>query len=166
MKTVTRFILLAAAAMMVSSASAYAQATATANVTVTAQIGASAKLDLGGVTEVIFANADPDAFPVISASAINVTAKAKTSQGSTVTLAISADGPLTDGGATIAESNIDWLASGAGFQAGTLAQTDVTLGSWTNSGQHAGTQTYRLQNSWSYATGDYQLLVTYTLTAP
>ena len=41
-----------------------------------------------------------------------------------------------------------------------------SLGSWTGSGNRAGTQTYKLANSWSYATGAYSTSVTYTLTAP
>ena len=45
----------------------------------------------------------------------------------------------------------------------TVAQS---LGSWTNSGNRSGTQTYALANSWDYETRSYSQGVTYTLTAP
>jgi hypothetical protein len=42
----------------------------------------------------------------------------------------------------------------------------VSLGSWTGGGSQAGTQTYKLVNSWDYKTGTYTATITYTLTAP
>ena len=42
----------------------------------------------------------------------------------------------------------------------------ATLGSWSGPGQKSGAQVYRLLNSWSYATGNYTAIITYTLTAP
>ena len=47
-----------------------------------------------------------------------------------------------------------------------MSTTAVSLGSWTGSGNQSGTQTYTLDNSWSYNTGNYGTTVTYTLTAP
>ena len=51
--------------------------------------------------------------------------------------------------------------------AGTMNKTTAqSAGSWTGSGNNAGTFTYALVNSWSYATGTYAATATYTLSAP
>ena len=70
------------------------------------------------------------------------------------------------GGASIPINNLSWVVTGAGYAAGTAAQTDVSLGSWGGPGTRTGTQTYRLANSWTYAVGTYSVTLTYTLTAP
>jgi len=155
-----------AAVVLLSSAPVAAQQTATANVTATASVNAKAKLDVIGA--VAFGDADPDLTPIIAATALNISVKARTGANQAVTLTVQAGGDFTEtGGGTIGISNLTWLVTGGGFVAGTAASASaVSVGSWTNSGNQSGTQTYRLANSWAYATGSYSVTLTYTLTAP
>lgn len=166
MKTATRFVLLGAAAVLATAVPVLAQQTQTASLNVTAQVSATAKLTLD-TAAISFANADPDTVPSIAAAAITVDAKAKTTGNGAVTLQVQADGPLTSGSDTIAASSLTWTATGAGFVAGTMSSASgQSLGSWTGPGNRSGTQTYSFANSWAYATGNYSMTVTYTLTAP
>jgi hypothetical protein len=157
---------LAAAALLAWTAPAAAQQTATATLNVTANVNAKAKLTLGaaGIT---FNDADPDATPTLTAASITVDVAARTGANSTVTLTVEADDDLISGSDTIDISNLTWTAGGdAGFLAGTAAKSEVTLGSWTGGGARSGTQVYSLVNSWTYATGTYTAMLTYTLTSP
>jgi hypothetical protein len=63
---------------------------------------------------------------------------------------------------------LKWTGTGAGFAAGPTTMTNVnqSAASWTGSGNHSGTQSFALDNSWSYATGSYTATITYTLTSP
>ena len=143
-------------------------ATNLGNVTVSITISAAAKLTLSSST-VTFPSADPDTMPSIAATegAITVTAKAKTSTGSPVSVTVLAAGDLTSGSDTIPAGNVSWTVTGAGFVAGTMNKTtEQTLASWSGSGSRLGTQSYRLTNSWSYPTGTFATTATYTLTAP
>lgn len=154
-----------AAAFVLLSSTVSAQQTATASLTATANVAPKARLDVTG--SVAFADADPDVTPILSAAALNISVKARTGNAETVTLTVAADGDFEEpGGASIGIANLTWLVSGTGFAAGTAATTDVTLGTWTGSGNRNGTQTYRLANSWAYETGNYSVTLTYTLTAP
>jgi len=152
---------------LVAGAVNAAPATSTANVTVSATVSATAKLALGA-SAISFADKDPDTFPSVlqTESAITISAKAKTSTGSTVTLTVVSGGNLVSGTDNIAITNITWAVTGTGFVAGTLNTTAQPLASWTNSGTWSGTQTYTLANSWAYRTGSYSATLTYTLTAP
>jgi hypothetical protein len=138
----------------------------TKTVAVSATVSATAKLVLSGNT-LTFPDRDPDTFTTIAATegTITITAKGKTAKDATLTLVVKAPNLTTSGSDTIAVSAIKWTATGTGYSAGTMATTDVGLGSWTNSGDYGGTQTYALDNSWSYATGAYSTTITYTLTA-
>jgi hypothetical protein len=147
-----------------------ADTTDSKNLTINATVSATAKLILSPLT-IAFPNADPDDMPTItSPDVVTVTAKAKTSKGSTVTLQVLANGDLTESGhsATIPISNVKWEATtGAGFVSGTMNKTAAqTAGSWSDSGDRPGTFTYKLTNSWSYSTGNYTQTATYTLSAP
>ena len=154
----------AAALLAFFSTTAWAQATATANVTATVNVAAKARLEITGA--VAFADADPETTPIISAAALDITVKARTSPSETVTLTVVADGDFQGTAGTIGISNLSWLVSGTGFATGTAALTDVTVGSWGGPGTRNGTQTYRLANSWAYAVGSYTATLTYTLTVP
>src|SRR5688572_19848435 len=156
----------AVAFVLLSSTVVSAQQSATAVVTATANVNAKARLDVTGT--VVFADDDPDAAPILSAAALNISVKARTGNGQTVLLTVAADGDFQEAvsSATIGIANLDWIVSGAGFAAGIAATTDVTVGSWVGSGNRTGTQTYRLLNSWAYDTGTYSVTLTYTLTAP
>ena len=153
--------------LVVSGAFAGA-ATLSRTATATATVTAVAKLSLSATT-LAFANADPDTTASIPATggALTITAKARTTIGSTVTLTVLATNDLKSGTDTILATNLTWTATGTGFVAGTLSKTAAqSVGSWTSSGNWTGTQTYALANSWTYATGTYTTTLTYTLTAP
>jgi hypothetical protein len=143
-------------------------ATRTRTATATVTVAALAKLSLS-ISTLSFPDANPDTSPTIpaSAGALTITTKARTTPGSVVSLSVLASDNLRSGTDIIAISNVTWTASGAGFVAGTMSSTTArSVGSWTGSGSHAGTQTYSLTNSWTYATGSYSTTFTYTLTAP
>lgn len=154
-----------AAAILVLGTPAFAQ-TVTEGILVTANINSKAKLTLGTPT-LVFADADPDDFPTIAAPAFTVAVKARTTAGAAVTLTVLSDDDLLSGSDAIAISALTWAASGTGFSAGTSNKTTAqTVGAWSGSGNQAGTQTYSLANSWTYATGIYTATLTYTLTVP
>jgi len=158
---------LTAAAVVLFSSPASAQVTAGATVTVSATVSAKAKLTVGSAS-VTFNDADPDVTPLLTATgAVSLDVKARTGSASNVTLTVQADGPLTNTASdTIPISNLTWTATGTNFVAGTMGATASSLGSWTGGGNYAGSHTYRLVNSWTYTTGTYTAIITYTLTAP
>jgi hypothetical protein len=158
---------MAAAALLAVAAPVGAQsATDSASVLVTATLNAKAKLTLSAAS-VTFADANPDLTPLLSATAINVTVKARTSAAGNITLTAVADHDLQSGSDTIPIANLTWIVGGAGFTAGTMdAVTAHNVGSWVGSGNYAGTQTLKLVNDWAYNTGSYTATISYTLTAP
>jgi len=156
----------AAATVLFVASPVLAQSVDTKTLNVSATVSARAKLTLSSAS-VSFADADPDVTPSIAATPLTVDVKTRTAAASNVTLTVLADGDLVSGSDAIAINNLTWTA-GAGLSAGTMSKTAaVSLGSWTGSGNHTGmSQTYALANSWTYATGSYAAVVTYTLTAP
>lgn len=156
-----------AAAVLLFNSTAYAQATANSTLSVSATVSARAKLSLG-TGSISFADADPDTTPSLTSSAVSVDVKARTSSTGSVTLTVLASGDLTAApSGVIAINNLSWTTSGAGFVAGTANKmTAQSVGSWTGSGNHAGSQTFSLVNSWAYNTGNYGVSLAYTLTAP
>ena len=140
----------------------------TRTATATATVGALAKLTLSAAT-LAFPNADPDTVPDIPASGgpLTITAKVRTTIGSTVMLVVQASDDLRSGLDLIPASQLRWSAGGTGFVPGTMSRTTAqTVASWVSSGAWTGTQTYTLVNAWNYATGTYSTTLTYTLTAP
>jgi hypothetical protein len=136
--------------------------------TATATVGALAKLTLSAAT-LAFPDADPDTVPDIPASGgpLTITAKVRTTIGSTVMLVVQASDDLRSGLDLIPASQLRWSAGGTGFVPGTMSRTTAqTVASWVSSGAWTGTQTYTLVNAWNYATGTYSTTLTYTLTAP
>ena len=169
MKRVSLVLVIVGLGVVLMTGGAFA-VTATQNVTTTVTVAARASLTLSANT-LTFPDAAPDTTPSISASegAITVTANGRTSKTGNVTLTVLAAGDLTDGSSdTILISNLTWTGSGTGYNAnGAMSKsTGQSVGSWTGSGTYAGTLTYKLANSWAYATGTYTATVTYTLTAP
>lgn len=159
-------VLITLVAVLVLTGTVAFAAVDTKNVTVNATVSATAKLTLSSLT-VNFPDADPDTTPTITVAAIDITAKGKTSTGSNITLTVLASDDLKAGTDVIGIANITWAVTGAGFVAGTMDKSVAqSLGSWANSGNRTGTQTYSLTNSWAYATGAYTTSVLYTLTAP
>ena len=160
--------LLAVASVFVLSTPAMAQTnTANASINVSVSVSARAKLTLG-TSAINWTDQDPDSVATLTSGAFNVDVKARTSQGSTVSLTVKANGDLTaGGGATIAISNLTWAGTGDVAATGTSnATTAQTVMSFSNSGQKTGTQNYSMPNSWTYATGNYTAALNYTLTAP
>jgi hypothetical protein len=160
-------VLLTLVAVLVLTGTVAFAAVDTKTVAVSATVSATAKLTLSSAT-LTFPDADPDTTPSIAATegAINISARGKTSAAGNITLVVKSGGNLVSGGDSIAISNLTWTHTGAGYSDGTMGTTDQALGSWTGSGNRAGTQTYALANSWAYTTGSYTATLTYTLTAP
>ena len=155
-----------AAAVLMMSSVAFAQAASdTKTVTVTANVNAKAKLTLGS-NAAAFADADPDVTPLLSATAISIDIKARTSAAGNVTLTVQSGGNLVSGSDSIAINQLTWTVTGTNFAPGTMSTSAVSVGSWAGSGTPSGTQTYKLANSWSYNTGAYTATITYTLSAP
>lgn len=157
-----------AAFIACSGATVALGATASTNVTVNSTVGARASL-VFGTTTISFPDADPSSVPSIPASqnAVSVTASVRSGSSSVSTLQVQAAGDMTSGSDTIPISNVTWTATGSGFVAGTMDKTTAqAAGSWTGPGQRTGSFSYFLANSWDYATGNYSVTVTYTLSAP
>jgi hypothetical protein len=158
----------AAAAILMASTSASAQTTlATANITATATVGNQARLTLGG-GPVNFPDTDPDLSSTITAAAVTIQARARVAPTTVVNLTVLAGAshfdPLTS---TIPVGNLSWTVSGAPFVAGAVSSTtQQSVGQWTGPSTNNGSQTYTLQNLWSYAPGTYSLTLTYTLSTP
>jgi hypothetical protein len=150
--------------LVLFSTNVFAQTTTTATVTATAAVAAKARLEITGA--VAFADADPETTTEISASPLDVVVKARTGPAQNVTLTVVANGDLLSGTQAIPIANLTWAATGTNFVPGTASTAAQSVGSWTGSGTRTGTQTYRLANSWAYATGNYTVILTYTLTAP
>jgi hypothetical protein len=157
--------IIAAVGALALSTPAFAQTTAA--VTVNAQVNAKARLEVSAAS-ISFADQDPDDFPVISANTgLDITVKARTSAGGAVALTVVADTDLVSGGNSIGIGALKWTSTGANFApTGTSGLSAVTVASFTNSGTRTGTQSYTLDNSWTYATGAYTTTLNYTLSAP
>lgn len=141
-------------------------ATDSQNLTVNATVSAIAKLSLTPTT-ITFPSTDPDTASIPADNAVSVTAKARTSTSGSVALTVQAGGDLTSGSDVIDITNVTWTASGSGYVLGTMNKSSgQSAGSWTGSGNRAGTLNFFLANSWSYATGSYTATAAFTLTAP
>ena len=150
--------------VLVMSSSVYAQTTANINVQV--NVNARAKLTIGAAN-ITFNDADPDVVTTFTSNPISIDVKGRTSSGGTVALTVQAAGPFTNGSANIPLNTLQWTATGNGYQAGSSdSTTPQVVGSWTNSGHQSGSHTYTLPNSWSYATGTYNVTLNYTLATP
>jgi hypothetical protein len=161
-----------AAASLAVAALAFGSLVQAANLTraanATATVNALAKLTLSS-SSLAFPNSDPDTVPNIPAAGgpLTITAKARTSIGSAVTLVVQASADLRSGLDTIPISRLNWTAAGTGFVDGTMSATAAQpVASWVGSGSWTGSQSYTLVNAWSYAIGTYTTTLTYTLTAP
>jgi len=157
----------AAAVLLLGPSTALAQQTATASIAVTANVNAKAKLSLG-LASITFADADPDVTPLYTSAPVSVDVKARTTNGSNVTLTVLASGDLASATDAIAIGTLSWAASGTGFTASGNNNkiTAQTLGLWAGSGNMSGSHTLSLPNLWSYNTGTYTVTLNYTLTAP
>ncbi|MFZ0929255.1 MAG: hypothetical protein WAN11_11680 [Syntrophobacteraceae bacterium] len=147
--------------------------TSTAPVTLSATIASSATLTLNKTT-VTFAGGElpPTAMAATENGAI-VTATFRTATLTPGTLTVLAAGDLVDGAGDIipitAVKSTGVNTDGQTFfLAGPVTWSKtagVTVGTGP-SGTYAGTFSWALDNSWSYATGTYGATALYTLTAP
>ena len=118
-------------------------------------------------TTVTFPANDPDAVPVIAAAPIRVSYVAQGSKGNPWTITVRAEGDLIAGAATIAISNISWVATPTPtFRNGTLTTVAQTLATGTGIALERGDVTFRFVNSWNYAVGNYTQTITFTLSSP
>lgn len=157
---------IAVAGVLFLADAAFAQAAqALGSVAVNATVNPKAKLELGTANIAFTDTSNPDDAPLLTAVPFTVGVKSRTSTGGNVTLTVRATGNLTSGTDSIDIANLTWLADGD-LTGGTSATSEVTLGSWTGSGNRTGSQTYRLVNDWAYAVGTYTVTLNYTLTAP
>jgi len=127
--------------------------------------GASVTLTLSTST-LHFPNADPDTSPVINATEnpLGVTVRVTGNPHGQCQLTALAAGDLRSGTNVIAISAVKWTAQGTGFVSGTLSSSSPQLmGQWYGNTYEQGSQSFRLDNSWSYATGNYGQTVLYTL---
>ncbi len=141
-----------------------------ATATLTATLNPVARLSLS-TNSISFPDADPDIFPILTASpaSVLVSARARAAHGSTITLTIQAGDDLRSGVLTIPADTITWTASGLGFVGDTvgLSRTSAqTVASWNASGVYNGTQSFAFRNLWTHPTGTYTLTMLYTLSAP
>jgi len=156
------------AALLAVTADTRAQNPVTQNEAVSFVVAAQAKLTLS-VSTLTFPNADPDTVPQIQASEgpLTITAKGRAAPGDQIILSVQASDDFRSGMDVIAISTLTWTATGIGFVGGVMNKTTAQpVALWTNSGSFTGTQTYLFANSWTYATGSYNVTLTYTLSAP
>ena len=80
-------------------------------------------------------------------------------------LTATAAGDLISGSDIVPIDRVRWIAAGQGFVSGSLVAYDPQLvGQWFGKRVDVnGTLSFRLQNSWQYATGFYSQVVVYTL---
>jgi hypothetical protein len=136
--------------------------TATLNV----RVRGLAKLSISPPS-LVFPDADPDSTPQIPSSGgpLTLVVKARVTPGVPIRLTVQAADDLRSGPDVIPASALSWTVTGRGFTDGTVdVANGQTVGSWSHSGRHTGTQHYVLANSWSYALGIYSLTLVYTLT--
>lgn len=119
------------------------------------------------VLTLTFPSADPDLTPQIEAleNPISVSVRIRGGPATIADLTANAAGDLVSGSDLIPIDRVSWIAAGHGFVSGSLKAYDPQLvGQWFGKRTDVtGTLSFRLQNSWQYATGFYSQVVVYTL---
>lgn len=119
------------------------------------------------VLTLTFPSADPDLAPEITASEnpVSISVKVRGAATTISDLTATAAGDLISGADIIPIDRVRWTAAGQGFVSGGLEAYDPQLvGQWFGKRTDTtGTLSFRLQNSWQYATGYYSQVVVYTL---
>ena len=139
-----------------------------ATATLSVNLGSLARLAFLSTT-VTFPSADPDTVPQIPSvpASIGITAKARTTRNSQVTLTVQSTDDLRSGVNVLPASLITWTAAGAGFAPGTLSRSLAqVVGTWTGSGVRSGSQSFFFENRWSHPPGTYSITLVYTISAP
>lgn len=145
------------------------EVTGTQNVSVT--IEPAATLDLGGISNLTFASANPTTTPEIDLTPFTLTASVRITDGATATLKVKANADFDDGTNTLDISNLKWVtdATASGFADGvvTKATGGASMGSWASSGIRTANVTFKLVNSFTHPVGTFNnVTLTYTLAAP
>ena len=119
------------------------------------------------VLALTFPSADPDVTPEIPAAEnpVSVSVKVRGAVTTITDLTATAAGDLISGADIIPIDRVRWIAAGQGFVSGSLKAYDPQLvGQWFGKRTDVtGTLSFRLQNSWQYASGFYSQVVVYTL---
>ena len=119
------------------------------------------------VLTLTFPSADPDVTPEIPAgeNPVTVSVKVRAAATAIIDLTATAAGDLISGADIIPIDRVRWIAAGQGFVSGSLKAYDPQLvGQWFGKRTDVtGTLSFRLQNSWQYASGFYSQVVVYTL---
>ena len=128
---------------------------------------ATARLTISPLT-VSFPSADPDTVPSVAATEnpISVRVRTEGSQTMVTQLTVATGGDLRSGGSIIPISKVTWTASGGGYVPGRLSGSSPQfVGQWLGKVDSQGQLRFWLENSWSYAVGDYSQNLVYTLIA-
>lgn len=132
---------------------------------------AAQRLDLGITpASIVIPTGDPDSVPVVSSAPAIVEYRVRQNDSNPWVLTVLASGDLVSGAATIAISDVTWVATPSPpFRNGTLsssvAQT-VAAGTGSVPRPTSGSITFRLPNSWTYDAGIYTQSLVFTLSAP
>ena len=120
-------------------------------------------------TTVAFPNADPDTVPKVAGvpASVGITAKARTTRNSQITLTVQSTDDLRSGVTVLPASLMTWTATGAGFVAGTLSRSSAQLVGivdrvWSSIGQPE----FLLRERWTHPPGTYTITLMYTISAP
>jgi hypothetical protein len=139
-----------------------------ATATLSVSLGSHARLALLSTT-LAFPDSDPDTLPRIPSvpAAIGITAKARTTRNSQVTLTVQSTDDLRSGVTLLPAATITWSAAGPGFLPGTLSRSAAQMvGAWTGSGIRSGSQSFFFENRWTHPPGIYTITLVYTMSAP
>src|SRR5262245_47049592 len=104
-----------------------------ATATLSVNLGSLARLAFAAGS-VAFPNADPVTVPRVAGvpASVGITAKARTTRNSLVTLTVQSTDDLRSGVTMLPATLVTWTATGTGFVAGTLSRSSAQLvGSWT-----------------------------------
>jgi hypothetical protein len=138
-----------------------------ASATLSVDFGSFARLAIASTT-VGFADADPDAVPRVAGTpaAIAISAKARATRNSQVTLTVQSTDDLRSGVTVLPAALITWTATGSGFVPGTLSRSAQVVGSWSGSGIRSGSLSFFFENRWTHPPGTYTITLVYTMSAP
>jgi len=132
---------------------------------------AAQRLDLSvSPLTISFPLSDPDAVPIVSSVAAQMTYRVRQNNNQPWTLSLLAMGDLIAGLSTVDIANVTWIATPAPpFQNGTLSKTvaqRLAAGVGNLNPTATGQITFRLANSWNYTAGLYTQTIVFTLSAP
>jgi hypothetical protein len=110
-----------------------------------------------------FPNADPSVSPINAQENPILVTVSGNGNGNWV-LTVLASGDMVSGTDSFPISNVRWTASGTGFFAGTMSKSSsqAVAFSTLSALPAVGTLNFRLNNQWSFPTGSYSQVITFT----